>query len=95
MNGDLITGAAGVDMCGHLIGKQVKASPGELHTGQRKHPGELARHIHLLRSQLFILKTLLMQENLGARQPLLGEAALGDRGEDQHVRLGNRLGHKA
>ena len=50
MNGDLITGAAGVDMRGHLICKQVKTAPGELDAGQRKHPGELACYIHLLGS---------------------------------------------
>ena len=79
MNGDLITGAAGVDMCSHLIGKQVKASPGELDTGKRKHPRELAGHIYLLGFTCFHLENLLMQENLGPRQPLLGEAALCDR----------------
>ena len=48
MDGDLIAGAGGIDVRGHLIRKQVKASPGEFHAGQRKHPGELASHIHLL-----------------------------------------------
>ena len=51
MNGDLITGAAWVDMRGHLICEQVKAAPGELDAGQRKHTGELAGYIHLLGSK--------------------------------------------
>ena len=80
MNGDLITGAAKVDMSSHLIGKQVKASPGEqLDTGKRKHPRELAGHCNLLGFTCFHLENLMMQENLGPRQPLLGEAALCDR----------------
>ena len=56
MNGDLITGAAGVDSGGHLIGKQVKTPPGELDAGQREHPGELAGHIHLLGFTCFHLE---------------------------------------
>ena len=64
MNGDLITGAAGVDGGGHLIGKQVKTPPGELDAGQREHPGELAGHIHLLGFAWFHLENLLMQETL-------------------------------
>ena len=53
MNGDLITGAAWVDVGGHLVGEQVKASPGELDARKGEHPGELARHVHLLGKVLF------------------------------------------
>ena len=49
MNGDLITRAAGVDMRGHLVRKEVKTAPGEFHTGKREHPGELTRDVHLQR----------------------------------------------
>ena len=56
MNGDLITGAARVDMRGHLICEKVKTSPGELDAGQRKHPGELAGYIHLLEFTCFHLE---------------------------------------
>ena len=64
MNGDLITGAAWVDGGGHLISKQVETSPGELDAGQRKHPGELAGHIHLLGFAWFHLEM-----PFGARKP--------------------------
>ena len=48
MNSDLITGAAWVDVGGHLVGEQVKASPGELDARKGEHTGEFARHVHLL-----------------------------------------------
>ena len=78
MNSDLVTGAARVDVCRHLICKQVEASPGELHAGKREHPGEFARHIHLLRKSLSS-KNLLRKVNLGSGKPLLREAALSNR----------------
>ena len=53
MNSDLVTGAARVDVCRHLIRKQVKASPGELDARKGEHPGEFARHVHLLGKVLF------------------------------------------
>ena len=61
MNGDLITGAAWVDVGGHLVGEQVKASPGELDAGKGEDPGELAGHIHLLGFAWFHLENLLDQ----------------------------------
>ena len=79
MDGDFIAGAGGIDVCGHLIRKQVEASLGELHARQRKHPGELASHIHLLGIKFSSWKLVLTRENLGSRQPLLRKAALGDR----------------
>ena len=56
MNSDLIAGAAWVDMGAHLIRKQIKTAPGELHAWQWKHPGELASDIHLLRFAFFYLE---------------------------------------
>ena len=49
VNGDLITRAAGVDVRGHLVRKEVKTAPGEFHTGKREYPGELACDVHLHR----------------------------------------------
>ena len=77
MNGDLITGAAWVDVGGHLVGEQVKASPGELDARKGEHPGEFARHIHLLGKVLFdTFKMHFNTSHLGLWEPLLREAAL-------------------
>ena len=77
MNSDLITGAAWVDVGGHLVGEQVKASPGELDARKGEHSGEFARHIHLLGKVLFdTFKMHFNTSHLGLWEPLLREAAL-------------------
>ena len=80
MNGDLITGAAWVDVGGHLVGEQVKASPGELDARKGEHTGEFARHVHLLGKILFnTFKMHFHTSHLGLWEPLLREAALCNR----------------
>ena len=47
VDGDLVAGACGVNVCGHSVSKEVEAAPGELDAWQGEHTGELARHVHL------------------------------------------------